>query len=191
MGVPMSDDFMPDSVIDDHINLALQAIDAEQHWPWSDVGQAVTLTSDAPDIIPTADWRATRSVHFGEYELNLVAPADLLRAFDFTADVPLFWCPMNDVIAVRPKVNNPTEVTHYFYRQGAWLANDADAPTIPAQYTGAIVAKASELLSMRESAGGDVTRHGAEFTAWISRMKRDMRRSTPGTRVRVRPGSWI
>jgi hypothetical protein len=38
LGIPVADDFMPDHVIDDHVNLAIQAIESEFRWPWSDAG---------------------------------------------------------------------------------------------------------------------------------------------------------
>jgi hypothetical protein len=191
MGVPVGDDFMTDAVLDDHINLALQTIDAEAHWPWTEVGEVVTLTNAAPDIVPTADWRVTRAVFYGEQELGLVAPGDLLRMFDFSADRPVAWCPIGDVLSVRPKPNGSIDVTHYYFRQSAWLADDVDVPRLPNEYTGAVVAKAAELLATRESSGGDTARHGTEYKSWIERMRKDMRRSTTGTHVRVRPGGWV
>ena len=191
VGVPLTDDFLPDHVLDDHINLACQTLDAEAHWPWTEAGDVVTLTPDAPDITPAMDWRATRAVVWQEKDLTLVAPADLLRIYAWTADSPAVWAPVGDVIAVRPKVNAPINVTHLYYRQCMWMYGDADVPMIPGEYTGAIVAKAAELLATRESSGGDVTRHGAEYDKWVARMRRDMRRSTSGVHVRVRPGGWI
>ena len=191
MGVPLDDDFMPDNVLDDHINLACQTLDAEAHWPWTDIGEIVTVTAAQPYIVPTADWRATRAVFYRDNELTLVAPADLLRLYEESADVPWMWCPMGDTIAIRPRPNSSVEVIHYYDRQCEWLADDTDEPTIPGEYTGAIVAKAAELLSARESSGGDSARHGDEYTGWVTRMRRDMRRSTAGVHVRVRPGGWI
>lgn len=191
LGVPLDDDFFSDSTLDDHINLALQTLDAEAHWPWTDVGEIVTLTPDRYDIAPPSDWRATRTIVYQQNELQLVAPADLMRYFDTSADIPQLWCPLSGAIAVRPKPNGTVKVSHYYYRQAMWLAQDTDTPDLPGEYLGAVVAKAAELLSTRESAGSDATRHGAEYTAWVNRMKRDMRRSTAGTHVRVRPGSWV
>jgi hypothetical protein len=191
VGVPISDDFLPDHVLDDHINLACQTIDAEARWPWNEVGEIVTLTPTAPDIVPTADWRATRAILYKEHELNLVAPSDMLKMLEWGAATPDTWCPLGEVITVRPKPSSPIEVNHYYYRQCVWLADDGDVPSIPGDYTGAIVAKAAELLATRESSGGDVERHGAEYTKWMARMRRDARRSTSGVHVRVRPGGWI
>lgn len=191
LGVPLDDDFMLDNILNDHINLALQTLDAEAHWPWTDATQAVTLTNAVPDIPPPTDWRATRAIFYEDREMELVSPGDLLRMFDVSQDIPTIWCPMSNVIAVRPKPNQPVTVTHYYYRQQVWLVDDADAPTLPGEYTGAVVAKAAELLSARESSGGDASRHGAEYTSWVNRMRRDLRRSTSSTRVRVRPGSWV
>src|SRR4051812_24996942 len=91
MGIPIDDDFMQDTVLDDHINLALQAVSAEGHWPWDDAVEEVHLTAAAPDIVPSKDWRVTRGVIYGHAELALVAPVDLLMLNDVTADVPSVW----------------------------------------------------------------------------------------------------
>jgi len=191
VGVPVTDDFLPDHILDDHINLACQTIDSEGRWPWNEVGEVVTLTGASPDIIPAEDWRSTRAVIHDQRELGLVAPADLLRVFDLTSDLPTVWCPMGDVIAVRAKPAGTIEVMHYYYRECMWLYDDNDSPRLPGAYTGALVAKAAELLATRESSGGDVSRHAEEYAKWVTRMRRETRRSTTGVHVRVRPGNWV
>lgn len=191
LGIPVTDDFMPDHVIDDHVNLAIQAVESESRWPWQDAVDKVTVTHDAPDIVLGPGWRATRAVFMGEAELSLVSPGDLLSWNTTSSDIPKVWCPLGEVVAVRPLVNGPTDLVHYWYRQPVWLREDTDVSYIPDQYAGAIVAKASELLAARESSGGDATRHAAEYTQAITRMRRDTRRSTGPVRPRVRPGGWI
>lgn len=191
LGIPIDDSFMADRVLDDHINVAVQTIEAEARWPWSDAADLVTINTANPDIIPPADWRATRTVMCGQQELQLVSPVDLLSWLGDVSDLPKVWAPIAGVISVRPTPNADIELVHYYYRQSVWLRDDEDVPTIPEQYSGAIVAKAAELLATRESSGGDVTRHGAEYVAWIARMRRDVRTSTGPTHTRVRPGGWI
>jgi hypothetical protein len=191
LGIPISDDFMQDPVVDDHINLAVETIEAEYRWPWSEVVEQVTVTVAAPDVVLAADWRATRALFDAEHELSFVAPGDLLSWFDDTGTPPKVWCPIDDVLVVRPRVQGDTVLTHYWYRQPAWLRGDNDVPAIPDQFAGAIVAKAAELLSTRESDKASSTSHGAEYQQWLGRMRRDVRRSTGPTRPRVRPGGWI
>lgn len=191
LGVPITDDFMTDTVLDDAINMAIQTIDAENRWPWSEAGELVTINVANPDIVPTDNWRATRAVFFQSMELAYVSPVDLMQWIDAMADIPKVWAPMAGVIAVRPTPSLDTKVRHFFYVQSPWLRNDEDEPLIPEQYGGAIVAKASELLAARESSGGDVTRHGAEYTEWVARMRQDVRNATGPARTRVRPGGWI
>jgi hypothetical protein len=127
----------------------------------------------------------------GEAELALVAPGDLLSWNDTSSDIPKVWCPIGEVVAVRPIVNASTVLVHYWYTQPEWLRDDDATSKIPDQYAGAIVAKASELLATRESAGADTTRHAAEYSEQIAKMRRDTRRSTSPVRVRVRPGGWV
>jgi len=191
LGVPLDDDFMQDNVLDDHINLALQVIDAEAHWPWLEGSETAVLQPAMPYLVPAPGWRATKSVFFGDRELTLVAPGDIMRLWDYTADAPEVWCPVIGSISVRPKPAVSFLVNHFFYRTEDWLYDDGAMPSLPAAYTGAVVAKAAELLSARESSGGDATRHGAEYDKWIARMRRDLRRSTGPVKVRVRPGGWV
>jgi len=191
LGIPITDDFFPDRVLDDHINLAVQTFESEARWPWTDAAETVTINTTTPDIPVPENWRATRAVVHGETELALLSPIDILRYLDRTGEFPQVWCPIGDVISVRPTPDTDTELVHYFYTQSPWLRDDEDIPSVPEQYGGAIVAKAAELLAARESNGGDATRHAAEYTAWINRIRRETRRSTTPTRTRVRPGGWV
>lgn len=191
LGIPVSDDFFTDSVVDDHINLAVQAIEGEYHWPWADAITRVTITPTAPSIPYPTNYRATRAVFDGEIELQQVSPIDLLTWTKTAAEVPRVWCPMVDEVVVAPTVQANRQLAHYWYRQPVWLRLDDDIPDMPDQFTGALVAKAAELLSSREGAGSDAGRHGSEYSEWLNRMRRDVRRTTTPTRVRVRPGGWI
>jgi len=178
-------------VLDDHINLAIETIDAEQRWPWSEVLDTALITATAPDIVLDPMWRATRAVFDAERELNFISPGDLLSWYAPAGQLPRVWCPLGGVIAIRPITQSDVTLTHYWYRQPAALRADTDKPDIPDQFAGAIVAKAAELLAMREGAGADSTRHNSEYSDWLTRMRRDVRRSTTPTQTRVRPGSWI
>lgn len=191
LGVPISDDFFGDPVLDDHINLAVQAIEGEYHWPWSDAVDVVTISSDEPDFPQPDGYRATRAIFDGENELYAVSPGDLMSYVTVTGELSRVWCPIGNVIAVRPIVNRTRDLKHFWYRQPTWLDDDRDIPTIPSQFMGAIIAKAAELLSSREGAGADASRHSSEYNEWLTRMRRDVRRTTMPTRVRVRPGGWI
>jgi hypothetical protein len=193
IGVPIQDDFFTDPVIDDHINLAIQAIESEYHWPWADGLDAVTLSAGSPGLPYPSDYRATRTIMDGPIELTAVAPGDLMTFLGFTntSATPAVYCPMDDVIMIAPVPASDRSLTHYWYRQPAWLVDDIDRCLIPDRFTGAIVAKASSLLSSREGANADATRHGQEFTEWIARMRRDVRQTTSPMRVRVRPGGWL
>jgi hypothetical protein len=191
LGIPITDDFMPDRVLDDHINLAVQTLSSEARWPWDDAVETVTINTTTPDIPTPVHWRATRAVLHGESELQLLSPIDILQWLDTTGGIPQVWCPIGDAITVRPTPGNDVALVHYYYTQSPWLRDDEDTPTVPEQYGGAIVAKAAELLAARESDGGGATRNGAEYTQWVARMRRETRRSTTPTRTRVRPGGWI
>jgi hypothetical protein len=191
LGIPISDNFLDDQVLDDHINLAIETIEAEARWPWLQAAELVDIDADNPDIVPPENYESTRAVMFGEQELALVSPADLLTWQETHADIPKVWCPMSAVVAVRPIPTSPITLIHYFYVQSTYLRADHSDPLPPPQFSGAIVAKAAELLAARESSGGDATRHGGEYAEWVTRMRRYSRRATGPVTVRVRPGRWV
>lgn len=195
LGVPQGDQLFPDDQLDDHINLAIETVEAEQRWPWHEHVEQVTIDQDNPDIELGSNWRATRSLHLdtGE-ELALVSPTDVLSWYVSQSDVtglPQVWAPVGNAVLVRPLPNGPVTLTHFFYTQPTWLRGDDAVPAIPDQFDGAIVAKAAELLSVREDDRAAAITHLTDYERWIDRMRRDVRRSTTPVRVRVRPGGWL
>lgn len=195
LGVPVTDQLFTDDQLDDNINLAIQAVEAEQRWPWQEHVETVTVDPDQPDIVLPDEWRATRAVLLDNHtELQLVSPTDALSWYVASADVsgpPTVWSPIGDRIVLRPLPGGPTTLTHYFYTEPAWLRDDDDRPAAPDQFTGAIIAKAAELLAMREDDRAAAASHNIEYRGWIDRMRRDTRRSTTPVRIRVRAGSWL
>jgi hypothetical protein len=45
LGVPITDDFFSDAILDDNVNLAVQAIEAEYRWPWAERVDPVIVTA--------------------------------------------------------------------------------------------------------------------------------------------------
>lgn len=196
LGVPPTDQMFTDDQLDDHINLAVETVEAEQRWPWQERVDTVTLTSDDPNIALPANWRATRGLYRAEdaIELSLASPSDILSwAVTSTAigGLPQVWSPIGDRIVVRPQPVDPIDLTHHYYIQSVWLRADQDQPTIPNQFVGSIIAKAAELLATREDDRAAAAGHNLEYNDWIDRMRRDVRRSTGPVTPRVRAGSWL
>jgi hypothetical protein len=196
LGVPPTDQMFTDDQLDDHINLAVETVDAEQRWPWHEHVQEIQVDEMSPDIPLGPDWRATRGVFIsdGNTELQVVSSSDVLSWPVGTTSAngrPAVWAPVGDRILIRPLASGPTVLTHYYYTQPTWLRADSDEPAIPDQFIGSVVAKAAELLSTREDDRAAAGAHNVEYNEWIGRMRRDVRRSTSPIRVRVRAGSWL
>jgi hypothetical protein len=195
LGVPSTDQMFTDDQLDDHINLAIEAVDAEQRWPWQEQMETTILDEMTPDISLGPAWRATRGLfRDDQIELKLVSPSDILSWYVSSTDVtglPEVWAPIGDRIVVRPLPSGQVKLVHYFYTQPVWLRHDDDEPDIPDQFVGAIIAKAAELLSTREDDRAAAAAHSIEYRDWIDRMRRDVRRSTTPVQIRVRPGSWL
>lgn len=189
MGVPTSDDFFTDAVLNDAINLAIATVEEEHYWPWAERVAAGTLT--AGKVSKPAQWRATRAV-FGPSgdELALVSITDLY-ASELPPGNPEVYADSGADILVSPVPANGTAVTHIYYVSPVELVIDTDVPDLPSSMADAVVCKAAELLSAREDDQTARAAHGEQYKQWVQRMLRSQRRTTGPMRVRVRPGGWI
>jgi len=187
IGTPTYDSFINTEVIDESINLTLQSIDAEHSWPWTERRDEVTTT--ASTLTAPSDWRATRSILCGLRELTFVTPYDLDRMGGGTG-TPSCFALVNRTIRFDPEPTVGTELIHYYFVRTPLLANDDDVPEIPEQYTGAVVAKAAQLIANREDDRAAAESHMLEYMEQIRLMKRDVRQSTRPVGRRIRPGAW-
>jgi hypothetical protein len=190
MGVPASDDFFTDTVLNDTINLALEQVDAEQRWPWDEVVDQFPLAVGA-DTIVLPDRRATRSVLYKDTELGMVAPGDLYRVPTTTAGTPEIFAEVEGAITVRPVPTVAVTLTHVGYYQAIALVVDADTSPLPQPYRGAVVSAAAAMLSAREDDQTARAAHLADYQGWIQRMRREVRGTVKPTTPRIRPGSWV
>ena len=204
LGVPTSDQMFTDDILDDHINLANDLIASEHNWPWDGQLEATIPIEDGALIWP-ADvpaWRTIRSIYFNDIEVHERSASDLMRSYsDDNSGVgtPAMWADVGykdsadgRSILVRPKpASSPASVLVVFYAETKPLVEDTDRPLMPRQYAGAIVAKAAELLSLREDNRAAAESHGREYVQWLARMRKGLRRSTGPVTPRVREGSWI
>ena len=78
LGIPVTDQFQTDDVIDEHINIAIQTIEQEQRWPWQETVQTVTINDSTGEFTVPADWRATRTIIFDRHQVQVVSPTELL-----------------------------------------------------------------------------------------------------------------
>jgi hypothetical protein len=189
VGVPASDSFFTDAVLNDTINQAIATLDAESRWPWMEQTDTVPLAAGATYFAVPAAWRATRSLFNGTNEMGLVSPSDIMGAPG--AGPPSVWAPVGNRILIAPAANAALNLTHLYYLQTVDLVADTDVTLVPDQFNDAVVCKAAELLSAREDDAGARSAHAQDYGRWVDRMKRDVRRSTGPVRVRVRPGGWV
>lgn len=193
LGVPLSDAFFTDDILDDHINLALDVIDSEHNWPWNERHEQVDVGTDGVVALTTPPRRTMRSVFVQGIELRPISSSDLLRDFGSTprTGVPSAWAELASEIVVRPVPGEVMKADVVYYVTSIPLAADADMLTMPDQYAGSVIAKAAELLSVREDNGSAAERHAAEYAQWLGRMRRALRRSTGPIQPRVREGGWV
>jgi hypothetical protein len=195
LGVPVTDDFFTDDILNDVINLAINQIEEQQMWPWT---EAIDYPSTDPSlpgvlIVPT-DWRATRGLTVADpwnYEVDAVSPADLARFPTTYTGPPSVFAEIGAGIQYRPNPDQAYGLIHHYYRQTPTLVFDADTPYLPGRFAGAVVATAALLLAEREGNRQKAQLYQADVTNWVNLMHRAVRRVSGPTVPRVRPGSWI
>jgi hypothetical protein len=194
MGSPVTDDFFTDDVLTDVINLAINQIEEQQMWPWTEGLDYPTLAIGVTTVQLPADWRASRSLAVGapwNYEISVVAPADVMRWPYSYSGLPSVWAEIGGGLQVRPAPDGAYPLVHHYYRQTPTLVFDADLPLMPDRFSGAIVATSALLLAERESNRQAAQLYQTDVTNWVNQMRRSVRRFTGPTIPRVRPGSWI
>jgi hypothetical protein len=194
LGSPVTDDFFTDDVLTDTINLAINQIEEQQMWPWTEGLDNPVLTAGSGVVGLQPDWRATRSLHIANpwtVEIAPVAPGDLLRFATPYQGLPAVYAEVAAGIQVRPLPDSGYTLIHHYYRQTPLLVNDTDIPLMPDRFSGAIVATAALLLAEREGNRQLAQLYQTDVTNWVTLMRRSVKRLTSPVVPRVRSGSWV
>ena len=191
IGVPVTDGFHTDDRIDDAINAAISSVEAEARWPWQETVATPTTVADTETLTMPSDWRVTRSIHIGDDELYQRSPSDLYTWNDNDRGRPQIWTLVGGQVRLRPIPDQAYDIVHIYYKQPTVVVDDNDEPDMPTHFTEAIIAKAAELLAIREDDRAAASAHLAEYMGWVQRMRKATRLTTKPVRIRVREGSWI
>lgn len=192
LGHPMHDDFFTDPLLDANINLAILAAEEEHRWPWNEIRVTFTLPSGTTSMILPNDWRATRAIVRGVNDLIEMTPYDLDRFLDtIQGGPPTNFSIIGDEIRFAPPGGSDVEMIHYYYRAPKLLSVDEDTIRMPSQHVGTIVAKASQLCSVREDDRPSAESHLLEYMTGLDRMRKDVRQTTRPQQKRIRPGNWV
>ena len=192
LGIPQSDQFFRDEVLDDYINLAQDIVGSEHNGPWDQV-TAEVVAEDGVIFLP-ANWRTTRALWFNNEQIINIAPSDPRMRFDTggAGVAPMYWAEFGSQLRVTPaSAGESGPIRLDYYSKVTPLTRDEDGLRMPEQFAGSVISKACELLSLREDNAGAVERHAASYAQWLARMRRSLRRSTGPIVPRVREGSWI
>lgn len=191
LGIPVTDQLQSDDVIDEHINIAIQTIEEEYRWPWQEAIQNITVNDTTGDVPVPTSWKATRVVMCEYHEVGLVTPVEVLMCSTNEHGLPSIFTVIDRTLKFRPIPPVGTALQHIYYRTPDLLVGDDDEPQMPTEYTPAIVAKAAELLSLREGDRASAASHAAEYAQWVGRMRKAIRRTTGPIVPRVRPDGWV
>ena len=190
LGVAATDNFVTDDIIDDHVNIAVQTIEAvaANGWPWQEV-RGTAICDAAGEITLPANWSKTRGVVVFNQTIDYMPPLELEFLRQGTGR-PSHYAILNRQMMFGPIPEAGTQVVHYYYKNPTYLSDDADVPEMPERYYPTIVAKAAELMSIREDDRASAQTHLAEYMQGIDRMKSENRTVSRGVGRRIRPGNW-
>jgi hypothetical protein len=189
LGVGVNDNFVTDELIDSHINIAVQTIEAEGLWPWQERRVTLTTTANVEELALPTDWSRNRALKHQLNEIHHVVPYDLDRYRG--SGVPSHYSIIGNKMLLGPTPSSAMEVTLYYYKTPAYLAEDRSTPELPARYYPAVIAKAAELMSIREDDRASAGSHLAEYLQWTNRMRRENRTTSRPAGRRIRPGGWV
>lgn len=192
LGLPSTDTFQTDEVIDAAINEAIQEIETEHRWPWTERMESWTTTDDSGDMPVPTGWTATKALGVaGDTQIRFISNVDLIQYDADDIGHPNVFGLVNDTFKFRPRPAAGVEIQHVYYVGSTLLVGDGDEPTMPTDYSPVIIAKACELLLDRAGETTRSAKQGTAYAAGISKMRKQVRRTTQPTRTRVRPGSWV
>lgn len=192
LGVPATDDFITDDIIDSSINLAIITFDSEHRWPWNETTADLTLTAGTNWYSLPTDWRAMRAVTYLHDVLEPMPAYDLDRFIQGSGGHPRYYAIVNDQIRLEPSPQNNASAKMYYYREPKLLTLDTDTTRCPDEHVMALVAKATQLCATRESERFEAQDHLAEYVLAVKRARKDVDRAyTRGVGRRIRPGAWV
>jgi hypothetical protein len=167
IGVPATDSLFTDPVVNEIVNHALHAIEAEWDWPWLEATENIPTAAGTASYAPlSTSWLRTLELQYGDYPPLERWDIARLRAMGVPAGRPNYFAVYADQLQLRPVPTAVLTLTHLFIKRENDLAADADTPLMPATYHWALVEYAAYLCYRRsnrlDAAGGAL----AAYTAW-------------------------
>lgn len=192
LGVPATDGFFTDAQVTDIINEALQIFATEYDWPWLKTQENIATVAGTGSYTPTSGWYRTKALTINNE--NSMQKRSLQEIREFNTDetgIPEVYCEDAGTLLLRPVPDQVYTVVHDYYKFEPELVDDADVPLVPAQYRWAIVELACHIAHLRQGDETRAERSLAAYGLWISKILDNRRRTSPPTRVRVRPGHQL
>jgi hypothetical protein len=184
-GISDGDAFFADSDVDDMVNEALQVISSEADWPWLQAATTFSTVSGTQGYTPPSDWSVTRVLSIDGYKPLEWRSLPEIRGVETTfTSRPTAFTTNAETILLAPVPDGAYTVRHDYSVSESDLVSDTDEPLLPAQFHFAVVAKAAELMHLRQRDTQRAAAQMTEYTTWLTRMRRHMARSSAPKRVR-------
>lgn len=172
LGVPATDSFFTDTALTDIANAAIQQIAGEFDWPWLEATETINTTNGTATYSTDASSARTISVIDPTGVPLKRMPIDELSYLGAaTGGYVRFYAVVGSTLHVRPVPNTALALTHYYVDTEAALSNDADTPTLPAQWHDAWVAYGMVLAYTRANRAADAQAALALYNDWVATMK--------------------
>lgn len=188
MGLPTSDGYFTDTVLNGYINEALAAVSQENRWPWLRATTTFNTVAGTANYSPPTDWTYVDGIGFlGEYGLSYLHQEDIDR--HVSDGIPTAWTMDGDIISLRPTPNSVGALTIHYYKMEPELTADGNTPLLPRAFHYAVIAYAAYLGHMANHAQDRANAELQNYNTWVSRMQPAKRRASGPMAPRVRPGN--
>ena len=199
IGVATTDGLLTSAAINDCVNEAMHAINAETSWPWlqaseqiNTIGGTDTYTPGAGSLLHGAvgAWDRTLDIRFtDDRSLSEYEPFELRERWALVQNgEPFNYAIDVDLLIFRPIPDSVYALRHTYIIQDPDLVGDSDTPLIPAAHHMAIVEHAAYVALRRDQEEPRAQAALAAYQAWLQQQRVSRRRSDKPWRVRVRAG---
>lgn len=181
LGVPATDAFYTDVVIDELLNSAAHFLEGEEPWAWLEKEQTINTANGTSTYAVAADYRASIALlDPAGFPLEQVE-AKMLRRLIGASGVPKLWDILGTNVRVAPTPTGVQALVHSYLGGETDMASDSDTLLLPVVYHRAVVEYAAYLAYRRAHNAPEAGAAKAAYDEWLALMRKEAPRYSKDT----------
>lgn len=186
LGLPTTDAHVPAAQVTSALNAALGEYATEYDWPWLYAEATINAVVNTQGYaLPTG---YTRTLYVVDPTNNAdleYRPRRALTPYDGETGRPRFYSGLVGTLTLWPTPDGTYTLTHGYVKAETEMVADGDTILLPDQFAGFLVNIAARKIALRRK---DTELHrllSEEHTAWLARLRNEVRRTAFLGRVRA------